>query len=108
MATSEFESSPPTITPVVDMSNVYRSASQIGNILSPSKVFTSGVSYDQAASIASTTSVTSDIPTEPAPVTTKEVTFVQNNYSPEALSTADIYRQSRNQIDLAKKELAVV
>ena len=31
-------------------------------------------------------------------------TFVQNNYSPKALSTATIYRQTKNQISLARNK----
>ena len=34
-------------------------------------------------------------------------TFVQNNYSPKALSNADIYRQTRNQLSLAKRRAGV-
>jgi hypothetical protein len=35
------------------------------------------------------------------------IKFEQNNYSPESLSTADIYRKTRNQLAMAKEELAV-
>ena len=34
-------------------------------------------------------------------------TFIQNNYSPKALSNADIYRQTRNQLSLAKRRAGV-
>jgi hypothetical protein len=30
------------------------------------------------------------------------ITFVQNNNSPKALSTAEIYRQTKNQLSVAK------
>ena len=36
-----------------------------------------------------------------------ELTFVQNNYSPTALSTSDIYRNTRSQFALVKEELRI-
>jgi hypothetical protein len=35
----------------------------------------------------------------------KSVTFIQNNYSPKAISAADSYRNTKNQISRAKEAL---
>lgn len=98
----------PVITPVVDMTNVIDSAAMINSLLTqtPATAIVGQVSYDQAATIASTPTTPTEVATPTT--TTTEIKFEQNNYSPEALSTADIYRQTRNQIALAKEELAVV
>lgn len=99
----------PTITPVLDLTNVVRGASQLNSIL-PGSNMTASLSYNQAALIATssnqdgTTSGTIDT----ASLAPREIKFEQNNYSPEALSTADIYRQTRNQIAMAKEELSVL
>jgi hypothetical protein len=36
-----------------------------------------------------------------------EVNFEQNIYAPKQLSTSDIYKNTRNQIRLAKEELSI-
>jgi tape measure domain-containing protein len=97
----------PTITPVLDLSKVEKDASNINSLLAANAV-AANISYDQAAFISSTQRSTqqADTTTEvttPAPV----VQFEQNNYSPKALSTVEIYRQTRNQLSLAKEALKV-
>lgn len=94
----------PTITPVLDLSGVKKDASQIGSMLSvdPISVDTSytratniSAGYSAAASATNTTTAT-------ASTTTAPVTFIQNNSSPKALSSADIYRQTKNQLSQAR------
>lgn len=90
----------PTIKPVVDMSKVDEGLKQISNAFerggfnisptvnnvgSASRSFMNGVSGQSAK------------PAQVQPTTTNTYTFTQNNYSPTALSRADIYRQTRNQ-----------
>jgi hypothetical protein len=93
----------PTITPVLDLSDVKKKSSQIGSMLSVgpmnvdasyanAKIVSAGYSDNQAASQ----------PVAPAPQETKAITFVQNNTSPKALSSADIYRQTKNQLSVAR------
>lgn len=97
----------PTITPVLDLTNVEREAGRLGGIFGASPIGAQ-VSYDQASSLSvANAAVADDISTVPLPVITKEIQYIQNNYSPEALSTVDIYRQTRSQIKLAKEELSV-
>lgn len=96
----------PTITPVVDTSNITRSAYAINSM------FNEGIrlnrAYDQALNTASTFSSyqggylmqESNRGTEelqPVPMQ-----FIQNNYSPKALSRSDIYRQTKNLFSMAK------
>lgn len=88
----------PTITPVLDLSGVKKSASQLGNMLSTAPVSVTS-SYNKAK-IASAgysanqfTSATDSKTTAPA---SPSVVFKQYNTSPKALSSADIYRQTKN------------
>jgi len=95
----------PTITPVLDLAQIKAAAAQIGPILDPGAI--GSAAYNQAVLV----SLTTRSETEDQPVTTKEpstVKFEQNIYAPEALTTADIYRQTRAQIAMAKEELAVL
>jgi hypothetical protein len=43
-----------------------------------------------------------------APTTPESVLFEQNIYAPTELSTSDIYKQTRNQITIAKEELSIL
>lgn len=88
------------ITPVLDLSVLRRDSKALTSML-PSN----GYAYGQAINIASTElGVDDDLMAESGP---REVKFEQNLYSPESLSTAEIYRQTRNQITLAKEELSI-
>lgn len=94
----------PVITPVLDLSKVKREASNLNGYLQAS--VRPGASLTAARIIAtSTNEATSDTtPTESSPA---EVKFEQNNYSPKALTTNDIYRNTKSQIALAKEELGI-
>jgi len=69
-------------------------------------VISPDVSLAQARLIATTAEVTG---ADQTPVYTgpSEVKFEQNIYSPEALSTNDIYRNTKSQIAMAKEELSI-
>lgn len=99
----------PKITPVLDLSQVKKDAGQIGKIVTkPVTVSSSYASASEAAAglnrnVAAAALASSTVrATATAP---NNITFVQNNTSPKALSTADIYRQTSNQISLAKGAL---
>jgi len=94
----------PTITPVLDLSSVKRTASQIGSVL-PSQSMSVDASYAKAKSISSEKATTMESSTAQTAAISKSVNFTQNNYSPKALSTAEIYRQTNNQISKAKEAL---
>ena len=88
----------PTIRPVVDLSNIQSSSSQIDDILG-NKSINVGVAATTAASIASRTAQPVDTQIVPAATTTQpSVSFTQINNSPKELSRIEIYRQTRNQL----------
>lgn len=87
----------PVITPVVDLSNVLTASNQISSTLG-------GSSYLQASAIASSQASTEDL----AITGVTEVKFEQTINAPTELSTAEIYRQTRNQITMAKEEFSIL
>ena len=101
--TTEFN---PTITPVLDLTNVKMGAKTISDLVNVSDGIGSTITFRQAQTIANT-----EAPVEDAvstAVATTDVKFEQNIYSPSQLTTSDIYRQTRNQITLAKEELSIL
>jgi hypothetical protein len=96
----------PTITPVLDLSSVKKDASQIGSMLNGQSLSVQSA-YSKAASLSagymSAQSATAESTTPVAPT---EVTFNQYNNSPRALSSAEIYRQTNNQLSVAKNALS--
>lgn len=96
----------PTITPVLDLTQVAAEASQIGSYLQ-TPALTSAYSTAQANTIATATTAAQKENVEDTLTGDSKVTFNQVINAPEQLSTADIYRQTRNQITLAKEELKI-
>jgi hypothetical protein len=96
----------PTITPVLDLSSVKKDASQIGSMLNGQSLSVQSA-YSKAANLSagymSIQSATDAAATSTPPT---EVTFNQYNNSPKALSSADIYRQTNNQLSVAKNALS--
>jgi tape measure domain-containing protein len=90
----------PVITPVLDLTAVAQDAKQISSLIEPA------YSYAQASTIAATTTTPPD-ETTATPAAAGQVTFEQNIYAPKQLSTGDIYKQTRNQITMAKEELSI-
>lgn len=102
---SELTDINPTITPVVDLSNVKMGVDAIDSMMDGTSI-DAGVSLDNAKLISAETSA----PKEQAVQSTKSeggVTFIQNNNSPRALSEADIYRNTNGQVARAAKELGI-
>ena len=94
----------PTIRPVLDMTNVQNGISEINSLFT--KGLNMSASYNKALSATGNSkngSVANDGASgnyqQPASNT---YSFVQNNYSPKALSRKDIYRQTRNQFAAMK------
>lgn len=94
----------PVITPVLDLSSIKKDAGQIGTVLGRQPISVDSA-YSKAAAIANARMAaqeTADIhASAPAPLT-----FNQYNNSPKALSSADIYRQTNNQLSRAKGALS--
>ena len=81
----------PTIRPVLDLSSIQASSARLNTL----------ISRNQALSVQSHIyqTATGSVQTEGStPTNAANVQFVQNNYSPKALSRIEIYRQTKNQI----------
>lgn len=91
------------ITPVLDLTNMDSDTRRLQNALQTANL-TGALSLQSASDIASTQIGTqsSQTATEPS-----EIKFEQTINAPKQLSTADIYRQTKNQIALAKEELNI-
>ena len=89
----------PTITPVLDLSQIHAGAIQIGNILGGS---VASASLANASAISTTQSSSSEAA---AQTNVAPIQFVQNNNSPKALSSIEIYRLTKNQLARARPVL---
>ena len=85
----------PTIHPVLDLSEVRSSAGRLTAILSRSQAMkiSSSMNRETTGEIQNGDGV---------PSVGNSYSFVQNNYSPKALSRIDIYRQTKNQFSALK------
>jgi hypothetical protein len=92
----------PAISPVLDLTDIERNASKIDGMLStkPLKIEATTISVSQASNGYSTNQ---DDPGDDAPRGGDTYNFTQNNTSPKALSTADIYRQTKTVVARARK-----
>jgi hypothetical protein len=92
----------PTITPVLDLTKFTTDAKAISNLLP-----TARVSAVQASGISQLLTAERELESVGAANVGPAVQFNQTINSPTALSAADIYRQTRNQINFAKEELNI-
>jgi tape measure domain-containing protein len=83
----------PTITPVVDLSEVEKGAQAIGGIFADAAPPVIGVPVVDTSQLGV---VGGGMSSDQTAGTT--VNYTQNNYSPDALSEVDIYRQTNNQL----------
>jgi hypothetical protein len=93
----------PTITPVLDLSDIKKNASQIGSMLNVKPI--SVTSSYNTATIASAGYSANQVPPQQdvaAPKQPAPITYIQNNTSPKALSAAEIYRQTKNQLSATR------
>ena len=93
----------PVVAPVMDMSDIHSKMDEFGKSLQ-GRTIDVGVSTAQAQSISD---MLGKIDENRDEVKGKEksgdnITFIQNNNSPKALSSIEIYRQTRNQISQLK------
>jgi len=109
LALSDMITTDPTIRPVLDLGDIQTKAKTISALLASTVPFQADISTGQANAISASTTTTLKEPTQAdvnAANRLAEVTYIQNNYSPEALSSAEIFRQTHNLIALHKEELA--
>lgn len=95
----------PTIRPVLDLTSVKKDAGMIDGMLSNKSLSLEG-SYSKAVSLAAIARASQEDATTnqngSGSGSVGGVTLIQNNNSPKALSRAEIYRQTKNQISAAK------
>jgi tape measure domain-containing protein len=102
--------STPMIRPVLDTSGIKRGAADITKMLP-----TPTLSLDTSNRVASSVSLQEQtrnaqlvLTSDQRDASTGNVYFTQNNTSPKALSTTELYRQTQNQLSTLKGELGVV
>ena len=99
----------PSITPVLDLSQVKADSKQIGSIISGGGS-SGGIQVGGLKDIVSNIAKTITLPFTAAASksdsksssNTTSVSYTQNNYSPKALSRTDIYRETKNTISTLK------
>jgi len=99
----------PTITPVLDLSGVQKDSTKLSGMLTPAKISTTGTYASASATANQIDAVQAQRVSTDADGSIRQngssVTFIQNNNSPKALSTAEVYRQTNNLISKVKKGL---
>lgn len=94
----------PVIAPVLDLTAVENEAKKLSDLTAVAPIDTSA-SFGQANAISASQQAPEVTP-DPAPVEpVAPVQITQNNYSPEALSGPEIYRQTRNLFSQTKDKL---
>lgn len=94
----------PVITPVVDLSNIRKSAEDISRLFNQAIAITVDNASSVSGTIRSSRARKIDENIQNQKETPKQTVFnfEQNNYSPKALNSIEIYRQTRNQISIVK------
>lgn len=92
--------SSPTITPVLDLSGVESRARDLSGILGSSSV---GLTSTVAAAGRIQSNLTTSQATKNDVVAGTQINLNQTNNSPKALSAIEIYRQTNNQLSLARQ-----
>ena len=97
----------PVITPVVDLSDAEAKAKRLSQIFGRQtvKMGSDGDRLDQALSPRKPRPEPTDRPNPNGQGGGTTFSYVQNNYSPKALSRKEIYRQTRNQFSSIKKRV---
>lgn len=98
----------PTISPVLDLSNIQRDAQNIATMLTAKAISidaTYSTAQDASVGVQNNQNAQADLAYASAG---DQYAFTQNNYSPKALSQAEIYRQTNNQLSVAKGGLTNV
>jgi tape measure domain-containing protein len=94
----------PVITPVLDLSNIQNGSQEMASMMNVVPI-SAAASFKQGAIISGEelARAIEDADVAPAKVVQN---FEQNNYSPESLSSIQIYRQTKNQLAQAESALS--
>jgi tape measure domain-containing protein len=95
----------PVITPVLDLGQVRKEAASMPSLfVTPSMA--PAVTYSKASDMSyEFNAARAEAEKQQDAIAAQRIEFVQNNYSPKALSSIDIYRNTRSQLSLAKEAL---
>lgn len=96
----------PVIAPVLDLSAVHKEAGKLKCISDITPIVPTA-SFDQASAI-SQEKIASDTQVAETAQAGPTFQFEQNNYSPEALSDIEIYRQTHNQLSQVKSAMGLM
>lgn len=96
----------PTITPVLDLTNITREASTMSDLLANTPSVQADVSFRQAAALVAATEAAKETAQESAEPAVTEVHLEQNNYSPKAIDHVTQYRSTKNLLSLTKEALS--
>lgn len=100
----------PQIAPVVDLTHVRSGFNKLGSMKAP--VISTYVTGARVNAVASSLSSHENGMKQPVPQNNQNgpqvVEFVQNNYSPKALSRSEIYRNTNNQFTAFKEAISKV
>jgi tape measure domain-containing protein len=94
----------PVIAPVLDLDSFRKTAVGINDILTP-KDITPSTSVQSAARVSTTAETLAQAQTADLAATGTTLEFNQYNTSPKALTAAEIYRQTKNQLSIVKGAL---
>ena len=100
----------PTIRPVLDLTAIQSGAKAISGLI-PAPSLSLGTSNNVATSVSlqeQAQNAQMMLDASLIPNAQSQLTFIQNNTSPKALSTSEVYRQTQNQLSTLKGELGVV
>jgi tape measure domain-containing protein len=95
----------PVITPILDLTQVRAQAGELGALTQVTPI-SAAASFGQASLISAeqTAARSEEVAVSPAGTSVK---FEQNNYSPEALTEIEIYRQTKNQLSQLRSALSL-
>jgi tape measure domain-containing protein len=96
----------PVITPVLDLSEIKKGSGAISDLFNTTPIDLNNVTASAADASAGYGANLEALAELVAANSGISQSFTQNNYSPKALSNVEIYRQTNNQISLAKGALA--
>ena len=102
--------SAPTIRPVLDSSSIESGLRTIDSLFGVTRTLNLGGTRAKTAAVTSSISSRYDeiAKASAAPAATVNNNYTQNNYSPKALSSIEIYRQTKNLISVKEGGLAKV
>lgn len=92
----------PTITPVINMTDLKKQAEEIPGILDRQNGISTRLANISAQTIARNRAEISGKEPKPSEEQVTNINYTQNNYSPKALNRREIYRQTQNQISQLK------